>query len=1139
MKIIGRPKHDRHRALPEIIPLSTPSAVAEDKKFDQFTMGGDAQVGDIVVGLRSSDLENNYQFTFPGNGLRDGDGNYLFKYSSAGEDAVNYPLLLNSTEDLPVVYGVDGGDANISVSLQPKGSGLLYLDGTQWPVTHGTLNQALVSNGSNVLTFTGVLLLSGGTLTGPLILNADPTVPLQAATKQYVDESGGFINLPAGGPITASDKVVGVDVLATEEVAWLWSQAVTFMNHNVQLDSYNQVTGVTSLSTKTPSDNSKTIAAMVNAAVVNSFPVFSDNVGTLTNSGLRVDTGTGDIVYAAGTLETGSPILPSSGGTGQNTLTTGEILVGQGTSPVAFISALTNGQFPVGVTGGIPVPGTFATTATITPSYNATTHAWSFTSNLVIPVSTAEGGTGLVSPTVNNVLITNGASPMNLIHLNDGQLLIGSTAGSPVAATLTAGANVAITNASGSITISTSGAIPPGGGGTGLTNPAANNLLITNGPNPMNLLGLNNGQLVIGATGGAPAAASLTAGTNMVVTPGVNSLTVATVNPIPASTGGTGISSPTANNVLVTNGGGAMSLVHLNDGQLLVGSTAGSPAAASVTAGTNIVVTPGSNSLTIGTVNPIPASTGGTGISSPTANDILVTNGASAMSLIHLNDGQLLIGSTAGAPIGATLTAGANVTITNAANTITVAVPNAATITGATVVGHLPIFNNTSGQLIDGGISTGGLTGTFGNMIFKTPSDNTFGTAAMVAVATTVNNIATYVDTAGTLGGGYGAANPLTAAIGGTGVASPTANDILITNGASAMTPVHLNDGQVLIGATSGAPIPASLTAGANITITPGVNTITIAASASPITLPLAASNGGTGISSPTANEILITNGASAMNLVGLTDGQLLIGATGNAPTAASLTAGSNITITPGANSITIAAASGGTPVLTDTGTLNTLICAYSGYTTYTKGDTFVVFPNNTNSGACTINIQGVGVVNLIRDIGNLIANEIFSNVPYEITYNGTAFVVLNPSPAYYGCTVFLGTPQALVANTITTIQFSQIESDVNGLYNTTTFQFLPKRQGWYSVKSFAEGTAGGANANGLTYLYVNNILKRICDAEFGASTSRYGFQIGGTEVLMNNGDNLVVRYQALNSVAGAISGQTTAWAQFSYVGYQ
>ena len=48
-------------------------------------------------------------------------------------------------------------------------------------------------------TSTGNLLLSGGTLTGPLMLSADPTMPLGAATKQYVDaiSSGLFIHSSA------------------------------------------------------------------------------------------------------------------------------------------------------------------------------------------------------------------------------------------------------------------------------------------------------------------------------------------------------------------------------------------------------------------------------------------------------------------------------------------------------------------------------------------------------------------------------------------------------------------------------------------------------------------------------------------------------------------------------------------------------------------------------------------------------------------------------------------------------------------------------------------------------------------------------------------------------------------------------
>lgn len=41
----------------------------------------------------------------------------------------------------------------------------------------------------------------------------------------------------------------------------------------------------------------------------------------------------------------------------------------------------------------------------------------------------------------------------------------------------------------------------------------------------------------------------------------------------------------------------------------------------------------------------------------------------------------------------------------------------------------------------------------------------------------------------------------------------------------------HLTNGQLMIGSTTGAPAPANLIAGANITITNGANSITIAAS--------------------------------------------------------------------------------------------------------------------------------------------------------------------------------------------------------------------------------------------------------------------------------------------------------------------
>ncbi len=70
-----------------------------------------------------------------------------------------------------------------------------------------------------------------------------------------------------------------------------------------------------------------------------------------------------------------------------------------------------------------------------------------------LPVS--RGGTGVTSLTGNGVVTANAAGDgLVSTHLNDGQIMIGSTAGAAVPATLTAGNGVSIVNAGGSITIS-------------------------------------------------------------------------------------------------------------------------------------------------------------------------------------------------------------------------------------------------------------------------------------------------------------------------------------------------------------------------------------------------------------------------------------------------------------------------------------------------------------------------------------------------------------------------------------------------------------------------------------------------------------------------------------------------------------
>lgn len=76
------------------------------------------------------------------------------------------------------------------------------------------------------------------------------------------------------------------------------------------------------------------------------------------------------------------------------------------------------------------------------------------TLNAPFPLSATKGGLGVASPTIHGVLVAQGASAATPLVLGAGQVLIGTTASDPAAATLTAGAGISISSVTGAITIS-------------------------------------------------------------------------------------------------------------------------------------------------------------------------------------------------------------------------------------------------------------------------------------------------------------------------------------------------------------------------------------------------------------------------------------------------------------------------------------------------------------------------------------------------------------------------------------------------------------------------------------------------------------------------------------------------------------
>lgn len=73
--------------------------------------------------------------------------------------------------------------------------------------------------------------------------------------------------------------------------------------------------------------------------------------------------------------------------------------------------------------------------------------------NSITPLVPTAGGLGVSNPVAHGVIVGEGASPVNSVVLAAGEVLIGTTAGDPAHATLTAGTNITISSVSGSITI--------------------------------------------------------------------------------------------------------------------------------------------------------------------------------------------------------------------------------------------------------------------------------------------------------------------------------------------------------------------------------------------------------------------------------------------------------------------------------------------------------------------------------------------------------------------------------------------------------------------------------------------------------------------------------------------------------------
>jgi hypothetical protein len=479
----------------------------------------------------------------------------------------------------------------------------------------------------------------------------------------------------------------------------------------------------------------------------------------------------------------------------------------------------------------------------------------------------------LSSQSANAVLTTDGSKNVASTTLTNGQLLIGSTGAAPVAAALTAGSGITITNGAGSISIAATNPMPAGTTNnatlrynSGTSTWVENTSVLATSAGAMSAatlaLSATSNQMVLGTTNTATISASAPGAsrTYTIADPGANASFVMTegtqtINGVKTFGSAPNLSSLTASGVLGLDASKNITSTALGSGQILIGSAGSTPVAATLTAGSGITVTNGAGSITIAATNPMPTGTTNnatlrynSGTSAWVENTSVLATSAGAVSATTLalsaTSNQMVLGTTNTATISASAP--------SASRTYTIADP-----------GANASFVMTEGtQTINGNKTISGTT----NLSALTASLPLKLDASKNITAAGIN-LASATEVLNTLPVNRGGTNSATAL---------NSNRIMVSSGGAIVETAALTNGQLLIGSTGAAPVAATLTAGSGITITNGGGTISIASSGWSLT-------GNAGLTDNT-NNYLGTTDAQPIYFITGTGGpnkRMTIGATG------------------------------------------------------------------------------------------------------------------------------------------------------------------------------------------------------------------------------------------------------------------